>query len=135
MGLRREKDDTALTRKNTRVIDRYTTTDEVPVVAFSIPLGESRCSYGTFRISCVQSNYSRMAVFTAVAGFRREAGGNITRIQAPQINRMDDWTGIRPAIDLVANTVRQTIDVTVTGTTATTIYWFMDIESIQNLTA
>jgi len=134
--MKRTREDTQTSRKNTRLIERVTTTDATPTVGYSIPLGEQRQSFGTFRVTAVGSTWSEMATFKIEAGFRRASGGNVTRIGNPQIATQNDWSNppsTKPDCDVVANTGTQSIDVQVTGRAATTINWFIEIESVQNL--
>lgn len=135
--MRRVREDVQTARKNTRLIEMVQTADATPTVGYSISLGETRQSFGTFRITAVLPDRSMMSTFKVEAGFRRATGGNVTRIAFPQIATQTDWTGgvsTRPSVDVVANTGTQSIDVTLTGKAATTINWYIEIESVQNLT-
>lgn len=136
MTLLRIRQDTVTTRKNSRLTDRVVTTNATPTTGFSIPLGAGKHSFGTFRIIAVKSDISLMSTFYTQAAFRRTSGGNITRVAPPKIDLLSDWTGAtsaRPSVDIAANTSTQSIDINVTGQAATTINWYFEIVSIQNL--
>jgi hypothetical protein len=134
--LLRLKQDTVTTRKNTRLTDRVVTTNATPATAFSISLGSGRHSFGTFRIIAVKSDLTEMSTFYTQAAFRRPPGGNVTAVGTPKIDIMTDWStpsGTRPMVSFAANTGTQSIDIVVTGRAATTINWYLEIVSIQNL--
>lgn len=136
MTLLRIKQDTTTTRKNYRLLDRVVTTNATPTTAFSIALGEGKHSFGTFRIIAVRSNLAEMSTFYTHVAFRRPTGGNITRISSPKIDLLSDWSGptsTTPSVALNANVSTQSIDIVVTGRAATTINWYLEIVSIQNL--
>jgi hypothetical protein len=125
------------TRRNIRVLDRVQTTDATPTVAYSIPLGQGRVSFIQAKVIAVQSDFSHAQSLDIQAGFRRASGGNVTK-STPANNRgflisSGDFTGTSPDIDIVANTGNQTIDVQITGKAATTINWYLELLSIQNL--
>lgn len=139
MGQNRVIQNTQTTRRNIRVFDRVTTTDATPTLAGSVPLGEGRASYFEVKAFAVQSNLGALQAMDCQAGFRRPAGGNIIRATSsggaglPYLASSGDYTGASPTINLVANTSTQTIDVMVTGKAGTTINWFFETISIQNL--
>src|SRR6187399_243649 len=101
--MKRIREDTQTSRKNTRIVEAVVTTDATPVVGFSIPLGETKQSFGTFRITAVIADRSMMSTFKVEAGFRRATGGDVTRIANPQIAVLTDWSSpvnTRPTVDI-----------------------------------
>lgn len=125
------------TRRNIRVLDRVQTTDATPTVAYAIPLGQGRVSFIQAKVIAVQSDFSHAQSLDIQAGFRRASGGNVTK-STPANNRgflvsNGDFSGTAPDIDIVANTGAQTIDIRITGKSATTINWYIELLSIQNL--
>jgi len=124
-------------RRNIRVLDRVQTTDATPAVAYSIPLGQGRVSFIQAKVIAIQSDFSHAQSLDIQAGFRRASGGNVTK-STPANNRgflvsSGDFSGTAPDIDIVANTSAQTIDIQITGKAATTINWYIELLSIQNL--
>ncbi len=133
----RQIQNSTTTRRNIRVIDVVTTTDATPTVAYAVPLGEQRASFIQAKCIALQSNFGAAQSIDIQAGFRRASGGNVIK-STPANNKgfevsNGDFSGASPSIDIVANTGNQTIDVQVTGKAATTIKWYIELLSIQNL--
>ncbi len=125
------------TRRNVRIVDKVQTTNATPAIAYSVPLGQGRASFIQAKAIAVQSDFSHTQSLDIQAGFRRASGGNVTK-STPANNRgflisSGDFSGASPDIDIVANTGTQSIDVTVTGKAATTINWYIELLSIQNI--
>jgi len=119
------------------VLESVTTTNATPTVAYSVPLAQQRASFIQAKCIAVKSDFSAAQAIDIQAGFRRASGGNV--IKATPANNKGfevsngDFSGIPPSIDLVANTGSQTIDVQITGKVATTINWYIELLSVQNL--
>lgn len=139
MGQNRHIQNTGTTRRNIRVFDKVTTTDATLLVAGSVNLGEGRASFFQVKIFAVQSNFGALQAINVQAGFRRPTGGNVARATSsggsglPYLASSGDFSGIAPTVDLVANTTTQTIDIVVKGKASTTINWYFESLSIQNL--
>jgi len=125
------------TRRHIRVLERVQTTNATPTVAYSISLGQGRVSFIQAKAIATESDLSHLQALDIQAGFRRASGGNVTKATSGTNVGFSisngDFTGTKPSIDLVANTGNQTIDVQVTGKSATTINWYIELLSIQNL--
>lgn len=130
---------TPTTRRNLRVFDKIATTDDVPTLAGSVVLGEGKASYFEVKAFCTSSGLAELQAMDVQAGFRRPVGGNVTRATSnngtglPYLASSGDFSGKAPTIDLIANTTSQTIDIMVTGKSATTINWYFKSLSVQNL--
>lgn len=131
---------TISTRRNLRVFDSITTTNNTPTVFASIPLGETKASYFEVKAFCVADDFSALQAIDVQAGFRRPTGGNVIRATSsggtglPYLASSGDFSGASPRVDLVANTGTQTIDIVVTGKTGINIKWYVKSLSIQNIT-
>ncbi len=125
------------TRRNIRVIDSVTTTDATPTVIYSVPLGQGRASFIQAKAVAIRSDFGAMQALDIQAGFRRATGGNVTKATTGSNKGFEisngDFTALEPSINLIANTSSQTIDVQVTGKSANTIKWYIELLSIQNI--
>lgn len=130
--------DSPTTRRNIRIASSVQTTDATPTVAYSIPLGQQRASFLEVKAIAIQSDFSATESMSLQCGFRRASGGNVVKATPANnkgfYNSNGDFSGTHPSLDLVANTGTQSIDLQVTGKSATTINWHFAILSIQNLT-
>lgn len=137
MAENRQIQNSTTTRRNIRVLERSTTSNATPLVAYSIPLGQERASFIQVKAIAVQSDFSHMQAIDIQAGFRRPAGGNVTRGTTGTNKGFEisngDFSGTKPTINLNANAGAQTIDIEVVGKAATTINWYIEILSIQNI--
>lgn len=133
MAENRHIQNSSTTRRNIRVADKVVTTDATPATAYSIPLGENRVTSLTVTITAVNSTFTASQRTTSSTSFYRATGGNVTRAAAVLTQSSGNFAGAQPLLDIAANTGTQSIDVKVTGKAATTISWYILIESLQNL--
>jgi hypothetical protein len=129
---RSSRDDTPTSRRNTWLLDNVTTTDDTPTIAYQVPLLPVGSVFGKYRAIAALPDKTKMIAFDAIVGFRRTVAGDVIRLSAPMINRITDWSGVKPDIDIVANVGTETMDLVLTGRPATTINWTVEGESLQS---
>lgn len=127
------------TRKRSTVPDSVTTTDATQTTAFSFVLPESTAIYVRVAAIVTTSNQSAAGYIVEEAVFRRQAGGNVTRangnggLTLPLIRALNDFTGLAPTMDIVANTTTQSVDIKITGKASTTLNWYFERQTLRKL--
>lgn len=107
------------------------TTDATPKTILSIPIGEEKVAYleayaTTYELTAMNPG----AAAKAEALFIRRSGGNVLRATAPKLTPIvTTFTAPQPAIDLVANTATQSVDVVVTGKAGVALRWYVEVST------
>lgn len=112
-------------------IDPFSTSNATPQVAYSIPLPQNKAAYVYIQYNNNNTGYTSASGGNVQAVFLR-ATGNIARTDASTSKGLlamvlGNFAVSQPAVDIVANTVAQTIDVQLTGKLSTPINWHLEI--------
>lgn len=118
------------------IIDPYQTANATQATAMSFPLPASKAAFAKAEFFCYDSSFASTAGGTVQAMFVRSAG-NISRSSGATAaglitSILGNFTLGQPSVDLVSNTTTQSIDVKVTGKTATTINWRIELTIYYN---
>lgn len=111
------------TQRTTCWIDDVTIALSVtPVTWASIPLSTNSTAVILVTFNCVKNDYSASYGGYVSLSFVR-GSGNISKQGTIISNLTGGITGNKPTIDLQANTSTQSIDIVITGQTASTTIW------------
>jgi hypothetical protein len=118
----------------TRFSQSFTTTNNTPTVAFSVPIPAASAAFVQVDFVATNSTFSSAAGGDAEAIFTRTAAGNVVRATGngglldAAITLMGNFT-LMPKAEIVANTTTQAADIRLTGIAATTITWTFTINA------
>lgn len=110
------------------------TTDATATVVKSIPLCAGDAVYIEVVARAVKSDLSSDANYRYAGLFYRTASGNVTQAGSTTAIATDIETGggVTWTLTMIANTTDQTVDITVTGEAATTIDWYVFVDTKKN---
>lgn len=111
--------------KQTTVVDSIQTTNAAPLVVYSIAVPQNKAVFVRVSFMSVNTAYTNTASGDLITTFTRNSG-NVVRSDlglggGVAGNTVGNFTGQQPSVDTVANTESQSIDIKVTGKTATDI--------------
>jgi hypothetical protein len=105
------------------------TSNATPTVVGSIPVAEGEVYTVEATISARQSTGANRGSWKLMGSFYRNTAGNVTAngLAAEVYGQVSDTY----SVDLVANTVNQTIDIQVTGKAATSVNWSTIMQGLR----
>lgn len=102
------------------------TTDATPTVLMSFPIDILKGAYIEVFLMVIEQTFSAGAVANVQCLFAR-IQGNLVRVTVPTGNVVTTtFTAPQPALDLVANTTTNSIDLIGTGKVGMTLRWYVE---------
>jgi len=113
---------------NTTITVRKSTANATPttVKSFSVSEGQTVKIYAD--VTAMKADGSEIGGLDLYAMFYRQAAGDVTKQGYTDGLPVNKTAGTTIDVEFVANTVSQQIDVKVTGITATTVKWLINIK-------
>lgn len=123
--------------KSVYTIDPLATTSAVQQIAYSIPVPFSKSAYVECRFICNNGTYTSASGGFAMAVFLRGASGDVSRTATSSATGLiasilSNFLVVQPSVDIVATASTQTIDLKVTGLTATALAWHLELTVFMN---
>lgn len=128
MAIRIIKNDNGIYTRDYYIIGQpVQTVGGVTQVAFAIPTNLNKGYLVHVNFSCSDNNLVVTNAFGGMvkAAFRR-LGGNITQVGTQIKETFTGFSGGTPAMDIVANTINQTMDIRITGRAGVTLDWIIE---------